>query len=264
MFNDARFRKRMHLSGVNSINWGRIVAQIVYYFAAAVALGAPHRPVSFTVPTGNFGNIFAGYAAKRMGLPIERLIVATNMNDILDRTLRTGRYEVRGVTPTSSPSMDIQVSSNFERLLFELEDRDPAALRRLMAGLTQSGAYTLSPKAREKLAADFISAATSEVETAATIARVRRNDGVLVDPHTAVGVAVADRFVGDIPMITMATAHPSKFPDAVEAACGERPELPEWARSIMTAKENYRVIRADLAEVERAIEERSRVREAAA
>ena len=135
MFNDARFRERVRLSGVNSINWGRIVAQIVYYFAAAVRLGAPHRQVTFTVPTGNFGNIFAGYAAKRMGLPIQRLIVATNVNDILHRTLQTGRYEVRGVTPTTSPSMDIQVSSNFERLLFELEDRDAAAVRRQMASL---------------------------------------------------------------------------------------------------------------------------------
>jgi threonine synthase len=264
MFNDTRFRQRVRLSGVNSINWGRIVAQIVYYFAAAVALGAPHRPVTFTVPTGNFGNIFAGYAAKRMGLPIQQLIVATNVNDILHRTLRAGRYEVRGVTPTSSPSMDIQVSSNFERLLFEIEGRDSAAVRRLMAGLAQSGAYTLSPQVRAKLAEDFSSGATDEAETAATIARLRRGDGILVDPHTAVGVAVAGRHLGTTPMITMATAHPSKFPEAVEAASGERPELPEWARSILTAKENYRVVRADLVEVERAVEERLRVREAAA
>lgn len=264
MFNDQPFRRRMHLSGVNSINWGRIVAQIVYYFAAAVALGAPHRPVSFTVPTGNFGNIFAGYAAKRMGLPIQKLVVATNMNDILHRTLQTGRYEVRGVTPTTSPSMDIQVSSNFERLLFDLEDREYAAVRRLMAGLGQSGAYSLDDKARKSLAADFASGAAGEADVAATIARLRRDDGIVIDPHTAVGVTVADRFVGDTPMITMSTAHPSKFPDAVEAACGERPELPEWARSILTAKENYRVIRADLAEVERAIEERSRMHETVA
>ena len=261
MFNDSRFRERVRLSGVNSINWGRIVAQIVYYFTAAVSLGAPHRPVSFTVPTGNFGNIFAGYAAKRMGLPIERLIIATNVNDILHRTLQTGRYDVRSVVPTSSPSMDIQVSSNFERLLFEAEGRDPDKVRRLMAGLGQSGAYTLSPKVRGTLVTDFASGATDEAQTLATIARLRRDDGILVDPHTAVGVAVAERHLGATPMVTMATAHPAKFPDAVEAACGERPELPEWARSILSAEEIYRVVPADLGAVEQAVEARLRTHE---
>ncbi len=254
MFNDARFRERVRLSGVNSINWGRIVAQIVYYFTAAVALGAPHRPVSFTVPTGNFGNIFAGYAAKRMGLPIERLVVATNVNDILDRTMKTGRYEVRGVTPTSSPSMDIQVSSNFERLLFEAEDRDAASVRGLMAGLSQSGAFTLGDAAQKTLGEVFVSGATDEAQTAATIERLFREDGILVDPHTAVGVAVAEQHLGAAPMVTLATAHPAKFPDAVEAAVGERPELPEWARAILTRKENYRTLAPDLAAVELAVE----------
>ncbi len=261
MFNDSRFRERVRLSGVNSINWGRIVAQIVYYFAAAVALGAPHRPVSFTVPTGNFGNIFAGYAAKRMGLPIARLVVATNVNDILHRTLQTGRYEVRGVTPTTSPSMDIQISSNFERLLFEVEGRDPVAVGRLMAGLAQSGAYTLGPKARAALAADFASGVADEQETANVIARLKRDDGILIDTHTAVGVAVAESHLGPVPMVTMATAHPAKFPDAVEAAAGERPELPEWARPILSAEENYRVVPADLTAIEQAIETRLRTRE---
>jgi threonine synthase len=157
--------------------------------------------------------------------------------------------------------MDIQVSSNFERLLFELEDRDAAAVRRQMAGLAQSGAYSLSHTAREKLAADFASGAADEAETSATIARVRRDDGILIDPHSAVGVAVAERFLGDVPMITMATAHPSKFPDAVEAASGERPELPEWARSILSAEEHYSVLPNDLAAIEAAIESRLRVHE---
>jgi threonine synthase len=262
MFGDPLFRKRMRLSGVNSINWGRIVAQIVYYFSSAVALGAPHRPVSFTVPTGNFGNIFAGYAAKRMGLPIQKLVIATNVNDILHRTRQTGRYEVRGVTPTSSPSMDIQVSSNFERLLFELVERDSAAVRRMMAGLSQSGAYTLDGESRSKLGDLFASGAADEAETAATIKRIHENGGMVVDPHSAVGISVAQRFVGGTPMITMATAHPAKFPDAVEAACGVRPELPGWARSILSARENYRVIPAELAAVENAIEERIGVGEA--
>ncbi len=255
MFNDPPFRERVQLSGVNSINWGRIVAQIVYYFAAALVLGAPHRPISFTVPTGNFGNIFAGYAAKRMGLPIQRLVVATNVNDILHRTLKTGRYEMRGVTPTTSPSMDIQVSSNFERLLFEVENRDAAAVRRLMQGLAQSGAYTLDRPARDALTAIFASGMADEAETRKTIARLRRDDGVLVDPHSAVGISVAGRFLGPTPMVTLATAHPAKFPDSVEAACGERPELPDWARPVLTAEEDYRVLPADLRAVEAAIED---------
>jgi threonine synthase len=258
MFNDRAFRQRTQLSGVNSINWGRIVAQIVYYFTAAVALGAPHRPVSFTVPTGNFGNIFAGYAAKRMGLPIERLVVATNVNDILHRALTTGRYEVRGVTATSSPSMDIQVSSNFERLLFEVQGRDAAAVRRLMAGLGQSGAFTLSDGVLQTLAADFSSGACDEAGTAATIARVWRQSGQLVDPHTAVGIAVAEKHLGAAPMVTLSTAHPAKFPEAVETAAGERPQLPDWAQPILTAEETYQVLPADLKLVEDAIAARSR------
>src|SRR5690606_22099730 len=157
------------LSGVNSINWGRIVAQIVYYFTAAVALGSPHRRVTFVVPTGNFGDIFAGYAARRMGLPIETLVIATNSNDILARTLETGRYEVATVTPTISPSMDIQVSSNFERLLFEALGRDPEVLGRLMAGLGQSGSFTLPAASLGAIRADFRAGRATEPETAATI-----------------------------------------------------------------------------------------------
>ena len=262
MFNDQRFRDRMHLSGVNSINWGRIVAQIVYYFTAAVSLGAPKRPVSFTVPTGNFGNVFAGYAAKRMGLPIERLVVATNVNDILDRAMRTGRYEVHGVIATSSPSMDIQVSSNFERLLFEAEGRDAASVRSSMAGLSQSGAFSLSDKARAAISTDFVSGSADESEVAAAIKRLKMADNVLLDPHSAAAVVVAESHVGATPMVTHATAHPAKFPDAVEAATGERPNLPEWAAKILSLNENYRVLPADLSVIERAVEERARMAEA--
>ncbi len=264
MFNDFRFRERVHLSGVNSINWGRIVAQIVYYFAAAVALGAPHRKVSFTVPTGNFGNIFAGYAAKRMGLPIERLVVATNANDILHRAFTSGRYAVGGVSASTSPSMDIQVSSNFERLLFEAEGRDAGAVRRLMAGLGQSGAFTLAAEARQGLAPVFASGSADDSMTAATIARTFIETGTIVDPHTAVGISVAERHLGATPMVTLATAHPAKFPDAVEAACGVRPELPDWARPMLTRREVYQVLPAELAVVEAAIEARTRTAEAMA
>ncbi len=264
MFGDFRFRKRVRLSGVNSINWGRIVAQIVYYFTAAVSLGAPARPVSFTVPTGNFGNIFAGYAAMRMGLPVERLIVATNENDILHRALSGGRYELRGVSATSSPSMDIQVSSNFERLLFEIEGRDASAVRRLMAGLGQSGAFTLSDRARKVLGAHFSLGACGEAETARTMAEILKRAGIVVDPHSAVGIAVAERHLGNVPMVTLATAHPAKFPDAVEAACGVRPELPGWAKAIMSRDERYEVLPAELAAVENAIEARTRAARALA
>ena len=258
MFGDLRFRERVQLSGVNSINWGRVVAQIVYYFTAAAALGAPHRPVSFTVPTGNFGNIFAGYAAMRMGLPVERLVVATNENDILHRTLTGGRYELRGVSATSSPSMDIQVSSNFERLLFEIEGRDAGAVRRLMAGLGQSGAFTLSDPARGNLATHFISGSCDETGTARTIAATLERTGIVVDPHSAVGIAVAERHAGAAPMLTLATAHPAKFPDAVQAACGVRPELPDWAQPILSREEHYAVLPANLEAVENAIEAHTR------
>src|SRR5690554_4293812 len=171
MFNNHGFRDRVRLSGVNSINWGRIVAQIVYYFTAGVSLGAPHRPVSFTVPTGNFGDIFAGYCAKAMGLPIEKLIIATNANDILRRTMDTGRYEMEGVAPTISPSMDIQISSNFERLLFESADRDAGGVRRMMDGLQQSGGFALPESALASIRRDFAAATTDEDATRATIAQ---------------------------------------------------------------------------------------------
>jgi threonine synthase len=264
MFNDLGFRDRVKLSGVNSINWGRVVAQIVYYFVAAVALGAPHRPVSFTVPTGNFGNIFAGFAASRMGLPIERLVIATNVNDILHRALSSGRYETRGVKATISPSMDIEVSSNFERLVFEAEGRDSGAVRRAFAGLAQSGAFTAVPSALAAMRSLFAYGSADEAATANTIARIRREAGILIDPHTAVGVSVAESHLGETPMVTLATAHPAKFPDAVEAASGERPELPEWARSILSRKERFAVLPADLAKVEAAVEARSRAAEALA
>jgi threonine synthase len=264
MFGDAGFRERVQLAGVNSINWGRIVAQTVYYFAAAVALGAPHRKVSFTIPTGNFGNIFAGYVAKHMGLPIERLVVATNVNDILHRTIATGRYEVREVRATASPSMDIQVSSNFERLLFEAEGCDAAAVRRAMAGLAQSGSFTLGASAHAEIRRHFDSGFCGEEETAATIDGTLQETGLLIDPHSAVGMAVAQRQADPAtPMVALATAHPAKFPDAVEAAAGVRPALPDWARGLMDRPERYERVSAELAAVEGLIEARSRAVRAA-
>ncbi|MCB1491233.1 MAG: threonine synthase, partial [Rhodobiaceae bacterium] len=208
MFNNHGFRDRVGLSGVNSINWARIMAQIVYYATAAVALGAPERAVSFTVPTGNFGDILAGHVAKRMGIPIDRLVVATNRNDILRRALETGRYETSGVEKTQSPSMDIQVSSNFERVLYEALDRDGAAVKRMMAGLSQSGAFTIPEAALERLRAEFDAATTDEAATAAVMRDTLAATGYLPDPHTAVGLGVARACRGNpaTPMITLATA----------------------------------------------------------
>ena len=246
MFNDHAFRDRVQLSGVNSINWARIMAQIVYYFTAATALGAPEREVSFTVPTGNFGDIFAGYAAKRMGLPIRQLVIATNSNDILARTLATGRYEVTGVHATTSPSMDIQVSSNFERLVFEACGRDSETVARLMANLAQSRAFTLPEAALAEIRSQFSAGACSEAETAETIATMLADNGYLLDPHTAVGVHVANAHMAGEPMVTLATAHPAKFPDAVKAACGDYPALPNWLGDLMEREEHFTVVPNDL------------------
>ena len=227
LFADDAFRREVGLAAVNSINWARILAQTVYYFTAATALGAPGRAVSFTVPTGNFGDIFAGEVARRMGLPIDRLVIATNRNDILARALATGRYERRGVTTTISPSMDIQVASNFERALFMAQGGDADAVRRDMAALAQSGAFTMSEAAHRALSALYAAGSADEAATHAAIARIRDRTGGLICPHTAVGVAVGEGHQGaSAPMVTLATAHPAKFPDAVEAATGTRPALP--------------------------------------
>jgi threonine synthase len=253
MFNNHRFRDATSLSGVNSINWARIVAQVVYYFTSAVAVGAPARAVDFVVPTGNFGDIFAGYVAKRMGLPVRTLGIAANVNDILARTLKTGIYEVREVHATASPSMDIQISSNFERLLFEAGGRDAAGVRRLMDSLKQSGRFVLPDATLAAIRAEFDAGRADETETAAAIRAAWREAGELVDPHTAVALAVADRDTTDrtVPSIVLSTAHPAKFPDAVEAACGQRPQLPAWLDGLMTKSEHMKVMKNDQAEVER-------------
>jgi threonine synthase len=258
LFGNASFREASRLSGVNSINWGRIVAQIVYYFTAAVSLGAPGRAVSFTVPTGNFGDIFAGYAARRMGLPIERLVIATNANDILKRTLDTGRYEMQGVSPTISPSMDIQISSNFERLLFEASGRDAAAVTRMMAGLKQSRGFDLPAATLAAIRAEFAAGTTGEAATAATIAETCKNSGYLLDPHGAVGVAVARQHLGATPMVSLATAHPAKFPAAVKAATGVEPALPVWLADLYDRPERFDVLPADESAVAAYIAARTR------
>ncbi|MCQ8780742.1 threonine synthase [Mangrovibrevibacter kandeliae] len=258
MFNDRRFRGAVGLSGVNSINWARIMAQVVYYFTAAAGLGAPERTVSFTVPTGNFGDIFAGYVAKRMGLPVDRLVIATNDNDILARTLETGRYETAGVVATSSPSMDIQISSNFERLLFEACGRDGAAVRRMMQQLQQSKSFSLPADALAAIRAEFEAGRSDVAGTGATIASTLAATAYLLDPHTAVGVGVAQRMQGEGVMVTLATAHPAKFPDAVRQACGLAPDLPPTHAGLMEKAETFDRLPNALDAVEAYISERSR------
>jgi threonine synthase len=258
LFSDAPFRERTGLAGINSINFARILGQIVYYFTAAVALGGPARPLSFTVPTGNFGDVFAGYAAKRMGLPVARLVIASNVNDILTRTLATGEYRVTTVTPTSSPSMDIQVSSNFERLLFEVHDRDGKAVADLMGALSRTGRFALSPEARKRIAADFRAGRADEAETAAEMRETWRTTGWLPDPHTAVGLAVARRSLGAEPMIALATAHPAKFSAAVKAAIGSEPRLPPRLAGILDKAERFTVLDNDAKAVKDFIASRAR------
>ena len=251
MFANDSFRDAVNLTAVNSINWARVMAQVVYYFTAAVSLGAPQRKISFTVPTGNFGDIFAGYVAKRMGLPIDRLVIATNQNDILDRTLRTGAYEAGAVAPSISPSMDIQVSSNFERLLFDLYDRDGSATAQAMTEFTTTKTTTLPQGALDALKAEFTSHAVSEDETRATITEAANHALTNICPHTAVGLAAAQREpASPTPMVVLATAHPAKFPDAVEAATGTRPGLPPHMADLFERDERVTQIDNDRAAIE--------------
>ena len=246
MFNDFAFRDGVQLAGVNSSNWARVLAQVVYYFSAAVALGAPQRTVSFTVPTGNFGDIFAGYIAKRMGLPIDRLVVATNQNDILHRCLQGQGYHKGETIPSISPSMDIQVSSNFERALFDAYDRDGNAVAQLMDEL-KAGGFDVSQGAMQALAEHFSSGRVSEAETSAQITATLSASAELLCPHSAVGVHVADaQRVSGTPMVTLATAHPAKFPDAVEAATGIRPPLPSRMADLYDRPERLTRVPNDL------------------
>ncbi len=259
LFNDFAFRDAVGLAGVNSINWARVLAQVVYYFTSAVSLGAPHRPVSFTVPTGNFGDIFAGHIAKRMGLPIDKLVIATNQNDILHRCLTTGRYQMDGVKPSISPSMDIQISSNFERALFEAYGRDGRAVAQLMDEMKTNGGFAVSQGALETLRATFASGRVSEAATSATIAAELAASGELLCPHSAIGVNVAQGHLGAVPMITLATAHPAKFPDAVEAATGNRPGLPARMADLFARPERMTRVANDIEAIKAIVNERRHV-----
>ncbi|MFN3744657.1 MAG: threonine synthase [Hyphomicrobiaceae bacterium] len=260
LFNDLALRDRLGLAGVNSINWARLMAQIVYYFTSAVALGAPGRAVSFAVPTGNFGDILAGYAAKRMGLPVDRLVIATNVNDILTRMVETGRYERREVAATFSPSMDIQISSNFERLLFELTGRSAARVNGLMHDLAERGGFALTQGEHGQLRESFDAERTDEAATLATIRALEAATGYLADPHTAVAVSAAGRVRRrpDVPMVTLATAHPAKFPDAIRRAIGRAPAEPEAVARQRTLPERVTVLPNDAAAVARFVSANAR------
>ncbi len=266
LFNDHAFRDRVRMSGVNSINWARIVAQTVYYFTAAVALGAPDKRVRFAVPTGNFGDVFAGYVAAQMGLPIERLIVATNVNDILTRTLASGDYEPRSVVPTASPAMDIQVSSNFERLLFDASGRNAPAIKAMMEGLAKDRRFSLPADVLANIRKLFAAARTDEAETVETIKSVYATRDYVLDPHTAVGVHVARKLKGEGsgPMIALSTAHPAKFSEAVEAATGVRPKLPPRFADLLDRRERIARLPANTEAVARFVAEHSRAVGAAA
>jgi len=261
MFNDLEFRDEMHLSAVNSINWARVMAQIVYYFHAGISVGAPGRGVAFSVPTGNFGDVFAGYCAKAMGLPIEQLIVATNRNDILARFFQTGEYAKGTVHPTMSPSMDIQVSSNFERLLFDIEGRDGDRVRALMAALDQSGGFSVEAGPLAEAGKLFDGLSIDEDATLKTIAAMQAETGQAVDPHSAIAVAAGRlaRRNPAVPMISLATAHPAKFPDAVEKATGQRPELPAHLGDLLQRAEKYEVMANDLAVVKARVRDLARI-----
>ncbi|MEM7095570.1 MAG: threonine synthase [Actinomycetota bacterium] len=253
MFNDPAYRAEVQLGAVNSINWARVMAQIVYYVVAAQRVAPGGSPVSFTVPTGNFGNVFAGWAARMMGLPIDRFVVASNSNDILTRLFTTGTMAMHEVVPTLSPSMDIQISSNLERLLFETHGRDGQRIAEMMAEFRDTGSVSLDDAHHASLGELWSGERVDDEGLGGvleTIAEVHDTSGMLLDPHTAVGLAAARRHPGETPMVTLATAHPAKFPDAVEQATGVRPELPERLGDLFARDEHFEVLPNDLAVVQ--------------
>ncbi len=247
MFNDQPFRDRCRLSAVNSINWARILGQIVYYFAAGVALGAPERGLAFAVPTGNFGNVYAAVGARHLGLPIKQLVIGSNSNDILTRFFATGRMQSEGVVPTLSPSMDIQISSNFERYLFDLHKGDAAQVTARLGAFRQSGSFAIDDHLWAEARALFDAASFDDEATLAVMRKLYEETGQLIDPHSAIGVAAgrARRRDQTVPMVALATAHAAKFPDAVERATGIRPALPPRLADLFEREERYDVLPND-------------------
>lgn len=262
MFGDAHFRADMNLSAINSINWARIMAQIVYYVTASAALGGPEREVSFSVPTGNFGNIFAAYAARQMGVPIRRLIISTNRNDILTRFFESGEMKLDHVSPSYSPSMDIQISSNFERYLFDLMGRDPHALTAVMEDFKKNGKYKMDEAHMQKARAEFSAHRCDDEQTLSIMRQTYGETGIVIDPHTAVGLhgALSTKDDPSVPIVNLACAHPAKFPDAVEKAIGRRPALPERMVDLLERPEILTPLPNDLKKVQDYVQANSRVK----
>jgi threonine synthase len=252
MFNDHAFRDRIGMSAVNSINWARVMAQTVYYVTAAVALGAPGRKLAFSVPSGNFGNVFAGYAAKQMGLDVAQLIVGSNRNDILTRFFKSGSMRVSGVVPSLSPSMDIQISSNLERLLFDLFKRNGTKLAEAMTAFRKTGRFTAPKSGWASVQKLFAGYKLDDAGTLEAMRDLHRRTGMLIDPHSAIGVAAAEAMRKDrsVPVVALATAHPAKFPDAVEQATGVRPALPAYLANLLSRRERYDVLPPDLGKIQ--------------
>ena len=256
MFADKIFSNEIRMSGVNSINWARIIAQSVYYFYSYFLVEDKDRPLNFSVPTGNFGDVYAGYLAKKMGLPINKLVVATNQNDILHRAISKGSYEVEKVTETISPSMDIQIASNFERLIYDLNDCDDAQTINAMNDIREKGKYTIDQERLNKINTDFLSSKMSEEEVLETIKKVYDKFDIVLDPHSAIGYGAFDKVNLSGNNIVLATAHPCKFPDAIKNAINLKAELPKELMYILNEKENFDIIDNDIDKVKQHIKER--------
>ena len=255
MFADKEFSNSINMSGVNSINWARIIAQAVYYFYTYFQV-QDNRPINFSVPTGNFGDVYAGYISKKMGLPINKLIVATNQNDILHRAISNGNYKAENVTETNSPSMDIQIASNFERLIYDLNDCDDNETRKIMNGIKDNGKYIISKNNMEKINKDFLSASMNEKEVLDIIKEVHIKYGIILDPHSAIGFGSLNKLKIDGNNIVLATAHPCKFPDAINKSIGVKPDLPDELKYVMDEKENYDIIENNLEKIKQHIKDR--------
>ena len=255
MFADKEFSNSINMSGVNSINWARIIAQAVYYFYTYFQV-QDKRPINFSVPTGNFGDVYAGYLSKKMGLPINKFIVATNKNDILHRAISNGNYEAESVSETNSPSMDIQIASNFERLIYDLNDCDDNETRKIMHGIKEKGKYIISKDKMEKINKDFLSASMSEKEILDTIKEVHIKYDIILDPHSAIGFGSLNKVNLEGNNIVLATAHPCKFPEAIDKSIGIKPDLPDELKYVMDEKENYDIISNNLSKTQQYIKEK--------
>ena len=255
MFADKKFSNSINMSGVNSINWARIIAQAIYYFYTYFQV-QDKRLINFSVPTGNFGDVYAGYLSKKMGLPINKFIVATNKNDILHRAISNGNYEAENVSETNSPSMDIQIASNFERLIYDLNDCDDNETRKIMNGIKKNGKYIISKDKMEKIKKDFLSASMSEKEVLDTIKEVHTKHNIILNPHSAIGFGSLNKINIDGNNIVLATAHPCKFPEVINKSIGIKPDLPAELQHVMDEKENYDIIPNNLSKTQQYIKEK--------